>query len=219
MKQSEVRQEVPSPSDLQASIPTFGEVFPDGTFIELVRTVDSVRTDLLLWDGREQTVAEVVEHCGLRYKPRALPGTILRELKLPAKAEPLGSVRELLSEICKLTDQFVRLPEKSTALVGRFILATWLVDAMQTAPRLLIEGPDISRARQLVRLLHSTCRRAVPMSAVTPGALCSLPSGVGLTLLVQHSLISPKLATVLQAATVRGLASLRWRQTETVVRH
>jgi hypothetical protein len=202
VKHSKFCTEIPS-SDFQAPISTFGEAFAAGAFIELVPG-DSVRPNLLLWDGREQIVSEVVEYRGLRYKSRAIHDSILRELQLPRKVGALGSVRDLLSEICRLIDQFVRLPEKSTALVGRFILATWLVDGMQTAPRLLIEGPDTSRVRQLVQLLRCVCRRAIPISGVTPAALCSLPSGMRFTLLLHENSISPRLATLLQAATLRG---------------
>ena len=208
MKQSAARKAVPS-SVSEDPIPTFGEVFPDGAFLDLVRNGASMRPRLLLWDGREQIVDDVVEYRGQRYEPHVIHETFLRELKLPAQVGTSGPVREFLPEICKLIDRFVSLPEKSTALVGRFILATWLVDAMQTAPRMLIEGPDTGRARQLMQLLHCCCRRAVPMSAVTPAALCSLPSGMRLTLLLQQEAISPKLAAVLKAASVRGNPVLR----------
>jgi len=208
VKQSAARKAVPS-SVSEDPIPTFGEVFPDGAFLDLVRNGASMRPRLLLWDGREQIVDDVVEYRGQRYEPHVIHETFLRELKLPAQVGTSEPVREFLPEICKLIDRFVSLPEKSTALVGRFILATWLVDAMQTAPRMLIEGPDTGRARQLMQLLHCCCRRAVPMSAVTPAALCSLPSGMRLTLLLQQEAISPKLAAVLKAASVRGNPVLR----------
>ena len=208
MKQSAARKAVPS-SVSEDPIPTFGGVFPDGAFLDLVRNGASMRPRLLLWDGREQIVDDDVEYRGQRYEPHAIHETFLRELKLPAQVGTSGPVREFLPEICKLIDRFVSLPEKSTALVGRFILATWLVDAMQTAPRMLIEGPDTARARQLMQLLHCCCRRAVPMSAVTPSGLCSLPSGMRLTLLLQQDVISPKLSALLNGAAVRGNPILR----------
>ena len=204
MKQSAARKAVPS-SVSEDPIPTFGDVFPDGAFLDLVRNGASMRPRLLLWDGREQIVDDDVEYRGQRYEPHAIHETFLRELKLPAQVGTSGPVREFLPEICKLIDRFVSLPEKSTALVGRFILATWLVDAMQTAPRMLIEGPDTARARQLMQLLHCCCRRAVPMSAVTPAGLCSLPSGMRLTLLLQQEAISPKLAALLNGAAFAGI--------------
>ena len=208
VKQSAARKAVPS-SGSEDTIPTFGGVFSDGAFLELVRNGASLPPRLLLWDGREQIVDDVVEYRGQQHEPHVIHETILRELKLPAQVGTSEPVREFLPEICKLIDRFVSLPEKSTALVGRFILATWLVDAMQTAPRMLIQGPDTGRARQLMQLLHCCCRRALPMSAVTPAGLCSLPSGMRLTLLLQQEAISPKLAAVLKAASVRGNPILR----------
>ena len=174
MKQSAARKAVPS-SVSEDPIPTFGGVFPDGAFLDLVRNGASMRPRLLLWDGREQIVDDDVEYRGQRYEPHAIHETFLRELKLPAQVGTSGPVREFLPEICKLIDRFVSLPEKSTALVGRFILATWLVDAMQTAPRMLIEGPDTARAHQLMQLLHCCCRRAVPMSCGNPGRIVLPP--------------------------------------------
>jgi hypothetical protein len=204
-----VKQSAARSSSVSEDLATFGKVFPDGAFLELVRTGASMRPRLLLRDGPQETVGDVIEYRGQRYEPRAIDDTILHELKLPARVGTSGPVREFLPEICKLIDRFVRLPEKSMALVGRFILATWVVDALQTAPRMLIEGPDTARARQLMQLLHCCCRRAVPMSAVTPAGLCTLPSGMRLTLLLQQEAISPKLAALLKAASVRGNPILR----------
>lgn len=188
----------------QASILTAGEAFPGGKFIDMVRAGNSARPSLLMWDGHTHAVGQVVEHQGQRYEPRPLHDTLLHELKLPAKVGNSGSAREFLAEICKLINHFVGLPEKYTSVMGRFILATGLVDAMQTAPRLLIEGPDLGRARQLMQLLHCCCRRSLPMSAVTPAALCSLPSGMYFTLLMHQDTVSSKLAAILQASAVRG---------------
>ena len=175
----------------------------------MIRTNDSARPSLLLWDGHNQVSGEVVEYRGRRYEPGAIHHTILRELNLPATVETFGSVRDLLGEICKLLDQFVGLQEKCTALIGRFVLATWLVDAMQTAPRILIDGPDIRRARQLLEVLRCVCRRALPVSGITPTAFCSLPSGLRFTLLLNQPVVSSALANVLHLSTLRGNPLLR----------
>ena len=79
-----------------------------------------MRPNLLLWDGREHMVGEVVEYRGLRYKARAINGTILQGLKLPDKVGSFGSVQELFAELCQLIDRFVRLPEKPTSPSGSF---------------------------------------------------------------------------------------------------
>lgn len=169
--------EARTPAVSKAPIPTFGEVFHDA-FLEPIRPSNSARPSLLLWNGREHAVGEVVEYQGQHYQARAIHATILRELRLPASVGSFGSVRELHMEICKMIAQFVGLPDKFTALVSRFVLSTWLVGAMQSAPRLVIEGPDATRARQLFSLLRCICRRALPMTGVNSAGLCSLPGGM-----------------------------------------
>jgi hypothetical protein len=183
-----------------APIPTAGEVFLGGAFIEVVRAGDSARPSLLLWDGQHQVTGDVVEFRGQQYKLRTTHDSILRTLKLPATIGTFESVRDLLAEICKSIGQFVGLPEKFTALVGRFVLATWIADAIPTAPRLLIEGPDALRACQLLQLLHCLCRRALPLASVSPAGFCSLPSGMRFTLLLRDTNTSAKLSNLLGAA-------------------
>jgi hypothetical protein len=197
------------PSDFPNPISTCGKLFTGGTFVELVRAGGSARPSLLLWDGHQQVVGDVVEFRGQRYKPRTIHETILHELKLPSRVGSFGSVRELLADICKLLDKFIGLPEKLTALIGRFVLATWLVDAMQTAPRILILGRDTVRARQLLQLLHCVCRRALPIAAVSTAGFCSLPSGMRFTLLLSESNISAELSNLLDTALRRDSPILR----------
>jgi hypothetical protein len=188
---------------------SYSAVLPDGTFLDLVRPDDSTHPRLVLWRDGDQTAGDTVECRGEQDKACSIHPSILCELKLPAHVGSFGSVRELLAEVCNAMDQFVGLPEKFTALVGRFVLATWLIGAMPTAPRVVIEEPDSGRARQLFEFFHCACRRALPMSAVTPAGLCSLPSGMQFTLLLRDMVASPSTATVLRAATVRGNPILR----------
>jgi hypothetical protein len=188
------------------SVATFGEVFPGGAFLELVRRTGLASPQLLLWDSREQARGDVVQYRGQDYIPRAFHETILRRLNLPTNVGSFGSVRELLAEICKLVHQFSRLPEPLSALVGRCVLATWLVEATPTAPRILIDGPDTIRARRLLQLMHCICRRALWLTALGPADFCSLPSGAGFTLLVSQTILSKKLSNLLDAAIRRDSA-------------
>lgn len=201
MAQPETQNPFPPSSDL---IPTCGEVFPDGTLLELVRPIDSARPTLLLWNDRDQVIGDVIRHRGQSYVPQPIPKTILRRLNLPSHVGPFVTTRELLAEICKLADRFVGLPEKFTALIGRFILATWLVEAMPKAPRILIDGPDFTRARQLLQLMQCICRRGLRLGALGTGEFVSLPSGMRFTLPLGETSISAKLANLLEGAIVRA---------------
>lgn len=192
-----------SPPALSDLIPTYGEVLPGRSLIELVRAFDSGRPTLLFWDGREHVVGDVIRHREKSYIARTIPETIFQALNLPSHAGPFVSTSELFGEICELIHKFVGLPEKFSALTGRFVLATWLVDAMAKAPRILIDGPDIMRARQLLQLLQCLCRRGLRSAALSPAGFCSLPSGMRFTLLVGETSFSSRLANLLEATLVR----------------
>jgi hypothetical protein len=187
-----------------AAIPiaTSGEVF-DGAMIELVRDVTTQSLRLLLWHGAKETVGPLVEYQRRFYEPVAMSRSLLRELTLPTHSSPHGTTCALLAEICKLAADFILLPEKLASLVGRVVLASWLLEAAQIAPALAIIGPDISRGTQLLDLLHCLCRHPVRMTGVTPAGLCSLPTGLGCTLLISQPTISDKMQRLLADASRR----------------
>jgi len=198
-----------NPSRIAKPIETLGEVF-GRAMVELVRDVRTQELRLLLWDGERETIAPLVKYQGRTYKPPALSNNLLRELTLPTHRSAHGSTGEILSEACKLTYEFTQLPEKFVAIVGRVVLSSARLEAAQTAPALAVSGPDMMRATNFFSLLHCISRHPVRMSAVTPAALCALPSGLGCTLLIRQSIISPKLQSLLDDASQRDQQIL-WR--------
>jgi hypothetical protein len=83
-------------------ITTSGEIFADGTAIELVRQIgEPERASLLYWDGVSGAVGPIVEHKGRSYVPARINPSILRELTLPTHSSSAGSTRELLGELGK----------------------------------------------------------------------------------------------------------------------
>jgi hypothetical protein len=185
-----------------AAVPTAtaGEVL-DGAMIELIRDAASESLRLLLCCGAKETVGSLVEFAGRFYEPLTM--SLVREMALPTHTSPHGSTRRLLAEICKLVKNFADLPERSASLVGRFVLCTWLVEAFQVAPALVLVGPDIMRGNQLVALLHSICRHALRMTGLTPGGLRSMPSGARFTFLISQPTIGAKLERLLRDASRR----------------
>jgi len=184
-------------------IATSGEVF-DGAMIELIQDIATDSLRLLLWDGATKTIGPIVKYKGRFYEPTAISRSLLRAMTLPTHSSPQGLTRALLAEISKLAADLILLPEKLASLIGRFVLCTWLLEATQIAPALAITGPDISRGIQLLDLLHCLSRHPVRMSAVTPAALCSLPSALGCTLLISQSTISGKMQRFLDDISRRG---------------
>jgi hypothetical protein len=183
-------------------IATAGEVFADGSTIELIG-VRGGNPKLMKWDGAEETVGPIVEHGGCRYEPVSFDSTLLRELTLPTECRPHGTTRELLTDICKLAKGFADLPEKSAILTGRFLLCDWLVEAAKVAPALALVGLDTTRANQLLTLLHCLCRHGLRVTDVTPAGLRSLPTRAGFTLLISQTMLSDKLMILLDHASRR----------------
>jgi hypothetical protein len=180
---------------------TSGEIFADGTAIELARKIgEPERLSLLLWDGARVTIAPVVKHKGRFYRAARIDRSILRELMLPTHSSPHGSTRELLRELSKQAVHLVGLPEKFASLVGRAVLESWIIRALPVAPVLSITGPDVSRGNRLLQWLHCVCRHPLRMSEVIPAALCSLPTALEFTLLITQPNVSDTVRRLLDGA-------------------
>jgi hypothetical protein len=195
--------EKPKEGVAAATIATYGEVFHDGSQIELIGGNRDRNPRLLLWDGLKETIGVRIQHQGQLYEPAPIDRTILQELVLPTRCCPHGSTRELLAEICKLIANLVGLPEKPSSLVGRIVLDSALIDAVYVAPALMIVGPDITRGNRLVALMRCLCRRSLLLTGVTPAGFCSLPTGARFTYIISQSSISDVLRKLLDDASSR----------------
>jgi hypothetical protein len=183
---------------------TSGEVFADGSAIELARQVeDPEHAGLLFWDGTESTIKPVVEHQGRIHEPPRIAPSIWRELMLPARVSPCHSASELLQELCRSASQLVGLPEKPAAIVARAVLESWVIRALSLAPALSIIGPDGPRAIRLLQWLRCVCRHSLSLAGVNPAALRSLPSGLEFTLIMSQPTVRNTLANLLDEAARR----------------
>jgi hypothetical protein len=184
------------------TILTAGELFGKAS-IELLRDEPSSEPRLLLWDGATELIAPSVQHNSINYQPPSMNASLWRELNLPTHCAPPGATRDLFNDIRELVNKFVALPDRFAAIVTRFVLLTWLVEAVHVAPGLLLTGQDVHRANQLLSLLHSLCRHSLRMGGVTSARLYSLPSGMRFTLLISQAAIGDKLRASLDDASRR----------------
>jgi hypothetical protein len=123
-------------------IATTGEVFADGSMIELIGGAHDGNPALMLWDGAKETVGARVEHHGQLYEPAPINSSVLQDLVLPTHSCPRGGTPKLLAETCKLIANLVGLQEKPASLASRIVLCSALIDALPVAPALMIVGPD-----------------------------------------------------------------------------
>ena len=67
-------------------IATYGEVFPDGSIVELIAGHPGGNPRLLLWDGVKETTGALIEYGGMKYEAPQFPRSVLRQLKLPTQS-------------------------------------------------------------------------------------------------------------------------------------
>ncbi len=183
---------------------TLGEVFPDGLFLEVVLDpADHDVLQLMFFDGETVRIAPRVEHRGRVYVARDVAPSIVRELYLPTEVQPIDSVLQLFACLVQLIQRFTALPDNSARLVARILLATWVVDAIPSAPSVLLVGPDSREITQLLHLLKCLCRHALLLTGVNAGGLHSLPMEMGLTLLIDQPELSEPAQRILNATRTR----------------
>lgn len=162
-------------STCHETIETTGEFFPNGTALELVRPDPRAdATSLLWWDGESATVGQQFEVNGKFYRPPQSNSASLRALRLPRRAAPYGSTRDLFNDLHKLFAQYTDIAEDHVRLVGHFTLGDWLADRLSVAPFLSIIAPLDAAKVHLLRLLARLCRHPLILAEATPSALCSL---------------------------------------------
>jgi hypothetical protein len=99
-------------------------------------------------------------------------------------------------------DRYASLPPGATEIIVAFAVASWFVDCFSVAPLLHLLGPDNEVARAL-RLMGCLCRRPILLSDVDVAALCTLPSNLDPTLLVNQRTLGRRLTHILLASNDR----------------
>jgi hypothetical protein len=141
---------------------TGGEVFPDGSLLELVRdSSEAVRPALLHWDGKVATVAPEVTVLGRHYIPAEIDPALWRHLRLPSGFVAHGSTTKLFDRIRGLIAKYSGLTDRYSALLTYFAFSTFFVDCSQTAPCVMLHGCANAEAIALLRLLGWFCRHPV----------------------------------------------------------
>ena len=187
-------------------IASTGEIFVDGSMIELISSPSETdRPCLLFWDGHTAVVAPRVKHGGLVYEAEELPSSVYRATRFPSRCDDYGSARSLFASISDLFKHRLDLPDRESALVACFAVASWLVDQLPTAPILTISGPEQEIGISVLALLDCVCRHPLMSAELTAGALRSLPTQFGFTLLVCQEGTNSRMERLFRASRFRGV--------------
>src|SRR3984893_1582099 len=183
---------------------TFGEIFSDGSLIELVASVTGYLLNLLLWNGKATLIAPQVKHDGRIYQVQELPASIVQATRLPRKPVGYGTIQQLFRELADTFEEYLAFSKTAAELITYWVLTTWFCDCLSSPPAAWISGSDIGQAADLFSLLHCLCRRALKMTGVTRTGFLSLPMPFRPTLLVNQPSMSRGLQSLLCESNFRG---------------
>jgi hypothetical protein len=166
--------------DQSKEILTLGELFPDGS------AIDRLRQNLLVWwrEGDERIQA-TVDYNNRTYTAASLDSKLEEVLRLPVRTEDFGTADSLTAELSQLITRYAALYDTAALLVASFIVSTWVVDCLPSAPCLNVWGPAGTETT-LVDLLSCLCRH--PLRVVEPSIpeLLALPHGLAPTLIMKQ---------------------------------
>ena len=90
-------------------VKTFGEIFPDGSILELVAPTAGEQPDLLLWDGTKISLSREIRHLGQVYEAEKLHSSVIRATRFPREPADYGTIRELFTELAATFEKFSRI--------------------------------------------------------------------------------------------------------------
>jgi hypothetical protein len=185
-KHRDLESQAAEGSARRSTIETGGELLSDGKIIELIKDVESGPLQLLVFDGKHQTVAASVEVDGRLYVPANVSSSFISMVPLPVNAMPYESTEKLFGAIqeCFTTNG---VPVEVALPSTYFIFATWFTDQLPAAPCLVINGPR-SEASLVLRLLSCLVRHPLCLIGINGRSFSSIPMILQPTLLIGNEL-------------------------------
>jgi hypothetical protein len=183
---------------------------PDGTVAELIRDPESPGYTLFACykDGAISYVDELSTE-DEDTLPMPLRRT-LKPLRLPYRAEPAGSLKELVFSITDLIQRCVAISKYQALILAHFVVSTWIVDRLPIAPYVAVVGLPQTGKTTLLRVLALVCRRALLSSDLSVQALCHVCDIIQPTLILDD--VPHSLCRILRAGNTRNTPVFRGSQ-------
>jgi hypothetical protein len=185
---------------------TAGEIFPDGTAIELVRSPGSAEGLGLahLRDGVCEYKHEIRHPNGRIYAPIDADPSLARAIRFPSRIGPPESAGKLFGDVHDLLRGHLAQLESCTTAMVFAIFASWMSPILPMAPILYIFAPAGSPRNLTLQLLQLLCRRPLCLAGVGRAAMLRLPMEVKPTLLLAEPDLQPVAKAILLSAAHRG---------------
>ena len=191
----------PTNSDV---VRTNGQICPDGTVIELMRSTTN-QTVLLLWKDERFEMSDRVEYSGMTYAAAPIAASILPALRLPARIGPPETTETLFADLhAFFTGRSGQLDSCVIPLVFA-VFASWLSPVLSIVPVLSIFAPSGSPKTRILQLLRMVCRRPLCIVGLSRSDIWRLPWSLGPTLLLDEPDPKSAMQAILRASTERGM--------------
>ncbi len=121
---------------LDSATQTFGELFDDGSVIDLIRA-ENDSLQLISWDGSNSSISSEISENGKNFAPpTGLDKNLIRAIQFPTRARPYGLTEQVIKDLHDWFVQHPGLPEESIWMLVYFALATWFREIHRVLPSL-----------------------------------------------------------------------------------
>jgi hypothetical protein len=185
-------------------IRTSGEIFDDGSIIELVKQSSDHQLSLIFWHNRQQTIARHIKHQGRVYGATDANEMLFQAIRFPTETAPYGTAPQLFNGVRDVFARFVGVALPEASLLTAWTWSTWFPEFASSPPTLVISGPDANHAITLLRLLNCLCRRPLVLADINRSGLFAAMQ-LHPTLLVNSPGQFPKIWQLLASANHHGV--------------
>jgi hypothetical protein len=185
---------------------TSGEVFQDGTLIELVEPFRADNLQLLYWSEERATIATEINYQGHLHRPAQLHPTIRKAMPFSGAAVDYGERKMLFQKVADLFQRYIGFDEPEAKLLVLWVFSTWVPDCLPSPPVLLISSIDTGHVVKLFRLLRCLCRHPLTLADISRTSLLrTLPMSLSPTLLLYQPDLPEKTIALLCNSNHHGL--------------
>ncbi|MGA8870140.1 MAG: hypothetical protein WB460_03310 [Candidatus Acidiferrales bacterium] len=187
------------------STPTAGEVFPDGTALELLRDPGAPeKLTLVLCREGVLDIKPQMPYANRVYTPMSIDARIAKAVRFPTRVAPSESTKELFAAAYALLSGYLGQLDACTTALAFTMFASWLSPVLPMAPILSIFAPAGTPKNLVLQLLGILCRRPLHLVGLRRGDLARVPMSLQPTLLLEEPDLKPAMEAILNASSQRG---------------
>ena len=188
-----------------SAIQTAGEIFSDGTIIEILRDPASPAGFSLV--RSQQGVLDLKpaqSHAGRMYAPIRVERSVSEAVCFPTWVAPAESTKKLFTDVHALLRRYLAQLDSCITSMVFTVFASWMSPVLPIAPILSIFAPAGSPKNLALQMLGMLCRRPLRLAGFRRSDIPRVPTPLHPTLLLDEPDLRHEMQTLLQSSTHRG---------------